>query len=322
MEAPSTQNKNLLEEIREQFPSVWREIPDKRLFFGLLGAWLLLFHLAGNATYGYFATGSLIEWMYRIYTAANSDDGHGMLIPFVILALLWWKRDELRMVPKSLWPAGLGLLVVCMTLHVFGYLAQQPRASIVAMLGGIWVLMAMVWGWRLGVATLFPMVLFIFCVPVGTLAEPLTVPLRQLSTDIAVGVSRHLLGIPVLQTGVQIVDPQGRYHYEVAAACSGIRSLMTLFALTAIYGFVTFRTGWKRALTVAIALPLALVGNVLRLVGIVVTAEAFGSDAGEIAHDWLGFLTFALAITVLIALGWWLREPDSSSPGATPGGVA
>jgi exosortase len=216
------------------------------------------------------------------------------------------------------------LLAGCVVLHLTGYLIQQPRVSIVAMLAGIWVLAAIVWGWPLGRAILFPMVLLVFCVPIGTLAEPLTVPLRQVSTDISVGISRGLLGIPVQQQGVLIKDPLGRYHYEVAAACSGMRSLITLFAINSIYAFLTFRTRWKRLLVITLALPLALLGNVIRLVGIVVAAEAFGQEAGHVAHDWFGFVTFALALAALAAAGHWLKEPNSPlpQPATADGGVA
>lgn len=315
-EQSGNKSQSLLDELRTEFPRVWREIPDKWLFLVLLAAWLSVFHVVGNPTFGYHNTPSLLGWMYGTYVVPNSDDGHGLLIPFVVLGLLWWKREELSSVPKGVWLFGLVLLTGCVALHLTGYLIQQPRVSIVAMLTGIWVLAAIVWGWPLGRAMLFPMVLLVFCVPIGTLADPLTVPLRQLSTDIAVGISRGVLGIPVLQKGVLITDPQGRYHYEVAAACSGIRSLITLFAVNTIYAFLTFKAPWKRLVVIAFALPLALLGNVIRLVGIIVAAEAFGQTAGQVAHDWFGFVTFALALLALAAAGRWLRDPDG--PAASP----
>ena len=314
----TTPGHNAFDAFRAEFPSVWRGMADKPLFLGLLVAWLALFHFLGNSTFGYVASPSVFQWMYVAYTIPNSEDSHGLLIPWVVLALLWWKREELAAVPRASWPAGLILLLGLLGLHVIGYLIQQPRVSIVAMLAGIYVLMAVVWGWRLAWAAAFPFGLMVFCVPVGTLADPLTVPLRQISTDISVFTVKHLLGIPVVQVGVQIIDPKGGYHYEVAAACSGIRSLVTLFALTSIYGFISFRTPWKRALMVFIAAPLALLGNVIRLVGIVIAAEAFGQKAGELVHDWFGFLTFALALAVMIALGNWLREPADSPPAPQP----
>jgi exosortase/archaeosortase family protein len=69
---------------------------------------------------------------------------------------------------------------------------------------------------------------------------------------------------------------------------------------------------------VALALPLALAGNVVRLVTIILAAEAFGQRIGELVHESMGFVTFALALLLLFAIGHWLREPGPAvgPPGA------
>jgi exosortase len=237
----------------------------------------------------------------------------------VVLGLLWWKREQIAAAPRSLWWPGLLGLALAMALHILGYAAQQPRVSVIALLGGIYALVATVWGWPVARRIFFPYVLLIFCVPLGDLVEPITVPLRQFSTDLTVFIVRHGLGIPVLREGVQLLDPKGVYQYEVAAACSGINSLITLLVLTSVYGFITFTRGWKRLVMVSLALPLALAGNVARLVSIIVAAEAFGREAGDFVHEWFGFLTFALALGVMLLVGNWLRE---SNPGPADGALA
>ncbi len=306
---------NLLESIKVEFPVVWRGMPDKGLFFALLAAWVALFHFLGNSTFGYVDTPSLLQWMYSAYNQPDSEDAHGNLIPFVVLGLLWWKREALARVVKRTWWPGLAGVVLALVLHLLGYLMQQPRISIIAFFSGVYALLGLVWGWRFAVACFFPFVLFAFCLPLATALDPITIPLRQISTDVAVYLARGVLGIPVLQFGVQIMDPKGAYSYEVAAACSGIRSLLTLTALTTIYGFVSFSAGWKRMIMVAIAVPLALVGNVLRLVTVIVAAEAFGPKTAEVVHDWFGFVTFALAVAVMLGLGHLLREPEPERAG-------
>lgn len=284
-------------------------MPDKRLFFGLLLPWLALFQFVGNSTFGYVASPSLFQWMYTAYNYEGSEDGHGNLVPLVVLGLLWWKRKWLLASPKSVWRPGLIWLGLAVVLHVLGYVVQQPRLSVVALFAGVYALAALAWGRGFARACLFPFVLFGFCIPLGALAEPISIPLRQVSTDIAVGLSRHFLGIPVLQEGVQIMDPKGAYSYEVAAACSGIRSLVTLLALTTIYAGVSLRAWWKRGLMVGMAFPLSLLNNVARLVSIIVASEAFGHEAGEFVHEWFGFVTFVGALVAMLALGHWLREP-------------
>jgi exosortase/archaeosortase family protein len=115
------------------------------------------------------------------------------------------------------------------------------------------------------------------------------------------------------------MDPRGAYAYEVAAECSGIHSLIALLALTTIYGFITFSRLWKQLLVVCLAGPLALVNNVFRLVSIMIAAEAFGPKAGKFVHEWFGFVTFAMALGLLLAVGHWLGEPRLAK--APPGGA-
>ena len=309
MSAATTTNPNAGPCFRDEFLAVWQRLPDKGLYFGLLGAWLALFQFLGNSTFGYVDTPSLFVWLNNAYSYPGSDDSHGYLIPLVVLALLWWKREQLLAAPKAPWWPALPVFAACLALHIVGYMIQQPRVSTVAMFAGIYALVGLVFGRQLAAATLFPFVLLGFCVPLGGLLDAVTVPLRQWSTNLAVGVARGLLGIQVVQDGVQIIDPKGTYAYEVAAACSGIRSLITFLALTTIYGFVSFTTGWKRLLMVALAAPLALGGNLLRLIAIIIAAEAFGQGAGHFVHEWFGFVSFLMVLAVMVGLGHWLREP-------------
>jgi len=318
MAEAQAKSRSLLDEVREEGVLFWRQMPDKGMFLGLVAAWLALFVFLGNSTFGYIDSRSLPVWMYKAYNAPNSEDGHGTLIPLVVLGLLYWKRTELLAAPKASWTPALAFLAVATGMHVLGYVIQQPRVSIIALFTGLYALAGLVWGWRFALAIFFPFVLFAFCVPLGSLAEPITIPLRKISTDISVVLVRHALGIPIIREGVQLMDPKGAYTYEVAAACSGIRSLITLLALTTIYGFITFRRSWKRVFMVGMALPLAIMGNVARLVTIIVAAQAFGQKAGEWVHDWFGFVTFAMALAVMLGLGHWLREPEALAPAAAP----
>lgn len=305
MTAEASTTKATLRGLREEVVGLWASLPDKPLFFILLAAWLALFHVLGNSTFGYKDTASLFVWMNYAYNNSD-DDAHGKLIPFVVLGLLVWRRKELAAVPKATWWPALILLVAGLALHVAGYVVQQTRVSIVAFFVGLYGLTGLVWGRRWLGVTFFPYFLFVFCLPLGTLAETITFPLRMLVTHISVGIG-HALGIEVIRNGTQIMGAGG-FNFDVAPACSGIRSLTALTALTTIYGFLTFKAAWKRALMVFIAVPLAVIGNVARIAGVIVTAEAFGEKAGLKFHDGAGFVTFTVAIVCVMALGYWLRE--------------
>lgn len=309
----------VLEEFRLEFQSYWPRIPRKGLVAALLAGWILLFHLLGNSTFGYIRTPSLLVWMWNAYAANDWDEGHGLVMPLVVLGLMWWKRRQLWGGRLEMWPPALGLVGGALALHVLGYLIQQPRISIVAFFLGIYGLLGLAWGRDFLRACVFPYVLLVFCVPLGSLAENVTFPLRMLVTYLSVGIAQFL-GFDVLREGSLIFDSQRSYRYDVAPACSGIRSLMSLLALTVIFGVTAFRTAWRRWVMVLAAVPLAVVGNVARITFTILVTELFGQSYGVQIEQRFGFVTFAVAIGCLLLLERALREPPVPAPVHATGG--
>jgi exosortase len=299
----------------EELALFWRSLPGKWLFGVLAVAWVALFHFLGNSTFGYLDTPSLFEWLQYTYET-QSEDALGPVMPFVVLALLFVKRRELIPLEKGVWWPALGVVTAGLLVHLVGYLIQQARISVIGFFLGLYGLTGVVWGWRWLRATFFPFVLFAFCFPLGTLADRITFPLRMLVTKISVGFA-DLMGIEVMRVGTQILGADG-FNYDVAPACSGIRSLMALLALTTVFSFLTFRTTWRRLFMILMALPLAVVGNVARVAGVIVVAQAFGEEAGTRFHDGAGFVTFLVALGCIFLLAKLLREPPHQPP---PGGA-
>ena len=161
----------ILEDFRIEFLDCWQRLPNKGLFSVLLVAWLALFQFVGNSTLGYIPTPSLLSWMHAAYglstDTGGSDDSHGKFIPFVVLALFWWKRKPLLFLPLRTWWPGLLLLSLALGLHLLGYMVQQPRISIIALFAGIYALMGLAWGRQWLRESFFPFFLFAFCVPLG-----------------------------------------------------------------------------------------------------------------------------------------------------------
>lgn len=299
----------------EELAQAWRSLPAKAFVFGLLAAWILLFQRLGNSTFGYVDTASLFAWLN--YSYANSqDDEMGRYMPFLVLALCWWKRDELVGVPKAPWGGGVLILGLALLLHVLGFMVQQARLSTVAFYLGIYGLLGAFWGRAFLRAVFFPFFLLVFCVPVGTMADTLTLPLRMLATTITTWITKYGLGVALIRSGTMIFDANGTFQYEVAAACGGLRSLTATVALASIYAFVSLERPWKRLVMVASALPLAVAGNVLRLSLIIIAAEAFGQKTGDWVHDntWFSLAPYVPAFLGLGALGSWLREPIPETP--------
>ena len=289
-----------------------RKLPNKSLFFGLLAAWFALFHFVGNSTLGYVHSPSLFAWALDAYHPsgdyASSEDVMGMIMPFIVVAVLGWKLKQLVELPLKTWVPGLGLLGLALMLHLLGFIVQQPRISMIAFLAGLYILMGLVWGpaWLGG--TLFPMFLLAVCVPLGSHGQVITTPLQHLVARLVEKIAHLGLAPDLVREGTQIFDAHSAFRYDIAPACSGIRSLTTLLSLTTVFGFLCFKSAWRRAFFVLVAFPLAVFCNVMRISFVVFVAEMFGQDAGAFVEQKAGFVTFALAITVVLFLEHWLRE--------------
>jgi exosortase len=316
MDQPS--DKGILEEFRVDFLDCWHRLPNKGFFLILLAAWLLLFQFLGNSTLGYIKTSSLLAWMHAAYQpstdAGTMDDSHARFIPFVVLGLFWWKRKQLMALPLRAWWPGLLLLASALGLHLLGYMGQQPKISIIALFTGIYALMGLAWGRQWLLESFFPFILLAFCVPLGWSAINITFPLRVLVVHVVEFICHYVLAIDILRDGTKLLDPTGRYGYDVAPACSGMRSLIATSALAVIYAMVTFRSWWRRGLVMASALPLAILGNVLRMLVIIVAAEIWGQEAGHKVDEGgpggvFALLPYIPAFAGLLLLGHWLQEP-------------
>jgi exosortase len=214
------------------------------------------------------------------------------------------------------------LVALALGLHVLGYMAQQPRLSIVALFAGIYGLMGLAWGRQWLRESFFPFILTAFCVPLGWSAISITFPMRVLVCKLVVWISNYILQIDVARVGTALMDPSGAYQYDVAAACSGIRSLFATVAVAIIYAMLCFTPWWKRGVLIAAAVPLAILGNTIRMLSIVIAAEIWGQGAGSYVHEGgpygiISLLPYVAAFGGLMLLGHWLHE-SMSKPSALP----
>ena len=160
----------------------------------------------------------------------------------------------------------------------------------------------------------FPMILFAFCMPLGNLAEPVTLPLRMVSATLTRGFCQMALGIDVAQQGTVLSDPGGHYYYDVAAACSGIHSFLALLALTTVFAMLSLRSIWRRAIMLLTTVPLVIACNVLRIVAVIFASKAYDRQTGLWVHEWFGFVTYLAAIAALFAVSHWLKEKPLEKP--------
>jgi exosortase len=290
-------------------PDEWRVLPNKIFFFSLAAVWVALFVFLGNSTFGYLDSNSIFSWAFDTYTSPNSDSEYSLFLPFVVLGLFWWKRAELVAQPLTFWWPGTLMVTAGLLAHLVGYVAQQPRLSYIGFFIGLYGLTGLAWGKNWLKASLFPFFLLAFCVPsFGT--DWLTLRMRLMVSWIVAAIAHLGLAPDLIRDGTQLFDAQHTFGYEVAAACSGIRSLIALLALTTIFGFVNFKPPWKRAVMILSAFPLSVLGNVMRLCFTIVVAELFGQSAGKAVETDAGFITFAVAIGCVFLLARRLEKGE------------
>jgi exosortase len=262
-------------------------------------AGIAVFQFWGNATHGYIATNSLFYWWVFQWVNPDSETQHAWLILALSLFLL---RQNLRRDKAPRGPAGgaaLAAMACGLLAHAVGFIAQQPRVSILGLLAYAWGVLALAGGRRWARASAFPVAFMVFAIPVSaldTIGFWLQMGVVQAGSRIA-----HLVGIAVVRNGTELFAPDGRYQYDVVAACSGIRSLMALTALAMFVGYLWFRPLWLRAAMLLLSVPLVYIGNVLRITSIIVAAQWGGQRWGDRVHDVMGFGVFIIVVGGLIA---------------------
>ncbi len=311
----------MLKELRQ----LWDSLPFKLEFAVLLAAWVALFHLLGNSVIGYVDTRSMFVWLDTIQANAertDSDDAFGRYVPILVLVLAAVRRRELAEATKRVWQPGLAILALAIVLHAVGFLIQQTRMSIVAFLVGVYGLMGALWGPAWLRAIFFPYFLFVFAVPVASYLDGPTFKLRLFSTWLSTQVCAGLLGMKITRIGTQILfhgtATAPGFRFEVAPACSGIRSITVVTLLTLAFGWLNFAVWWRRGVLALAAIPLALLGNTVRLVLTFIVAEAWGQNAGSWVETKAGLITFSVALGGVFALGRVLREDRAPEPAPEP----
>lgn len=229
----------------------------------------------------------------------DENYSHGFLIPFISGYILWQRKDSIK--AADFVPSNLGMLMVIMGLGLYlvGTAAGESftmRISMLIVLAG-----TIVFGYGFGLfkTISFPFLYLIFMVPLPyILYDSVAFPLKLFVTKYSVDFLR-VIGVPVLREGnvIQLVSTT----LEVADACSGIRSIMSLLALSAALAYFT-QTGWlKRAVLIALSIPIALFANSIRVIGTGILASRYGAKVAEgFFHEFAGLVIFGVAMALLI----------------------
>lgn len=250
------------------------------------------------------ASFALLYWpvIHRLVQDWANDDNysHGFLIVPLALYFVWERRSRLAEV--SVRPNGTGLAVILLGLAmlVAGLLGAElflTRASMIAVLGGVILFVLGLPAFRI---LMFPLAFLILMIPIPAIIfNQIAFPLQLLASQVGeMGIGAA--GVPVLREGNVIT--LAHTTLEVAEACSGIRSLISLLTLGIVYGYFTDSRTLVRTLVALSTVPIAIVANAARVAGTGIAAHYIGREAAEgFFHTFSGWLVFVLAFVMVFA---------------------
>ncbi len=271
----------------------------------LIGLIFMMFHMLGNTVVN-VGSRSAFQWMFARWSdtiSFGADYSHGYFIPFVSLGVIWYKRKEILAVRMHTDMRGLAVVIAALFIHWLGAKMQQTHFSLASLVLLIWGVPFYLFGWELAKKLIFPCSYLIFCIPLNFM-DVLAFPLRIFSTKLAAGLLNGI-GIGAVRSGTAIYsNVAGGFEFDVADPCSGLRSLLAMTALTAVYAYFTQKTLLKKWILFMSSIPLAVVGNIARIVTVAIVAEAFGGKlALGIYHDYSGYILFTASITMMVVIG-------------------
>ncbi len=232
---------------------------------------------------------------------------HGLLVPLISLYFIWQQRQKLEKLEVR--PTNSGILLILFALLVLfsGVAAQEyfsKRSSFVFLLAGI-VLFQFGWQWLKALA--LPIGFLFFMIPLPYIVyDAMAFPLKLFVAKFSV-ISLKLMGVVVWREGNIIMFPQT--VLEVADACSGLRSLMSLLALGVALAVFSQEKISRRVLLVLLTVPIAILTNMIRVIGTGFLAQYYGAAAAEgFFHEFAGMGVFVLAMLLLFVCSGILRK--------------
>jgi exosortase len=241
-----------------------------------------------------YAGAPIMVWAWK-HWLPNLNQEHGKLVIPISLALVWYHRKRLQaaLTRPSNW--GVPVLVLGFLIFLTGMRASQPRISMLALPVIIFGIVLFLWGTHVARIVAFPIAFLVFMIPVGALQQT-SFRLQFLITN-AVQVLSNLVGIKIYAVGTTLRAINGEWGFDIAEGCSGIRSLVAIIMLTAIYAHVFEKEMWKKVVLLAFSVGFAVIANAGRIFTIILIARAgYPKLAGGIYHEYSGFISFPIAL--------------------------
>lgn len=268
---------------------------------------------------------------------SGEDWQHCVLVPFAIGYIVYLRRDVLAKLPiRGSLLGGIPLMVLSMLFYLAGYktnISYLGFGAVQIMVAGLVVFFL---GWRWMLELLFPWLFMVFLWPLIFLQDTIAFRLRLIMSIASVD-TLNLIGIATVRDGTAILsaaDPMvgtkigERFSVDVADPCSGIRSLFALIMISSLYGYLTMKGWWRVALMTFAAIPLAVLGNLFRILMLTIGTITLGSNIAigpeghpSTFHMAAGFFVFVVALAGMLGIGWLIQDlPDKirKSKGLVP----
>ena len=246
------------------------------------------------------ALGLLALYMYqyplhRTYLSWGSEHHYNDNGPYIFggaLLLVYWMRRQLRAIPKAINYWGLAFATLALLWSVAFKRGDINAMQTFGFIALVWTLCLYLGGWALARALVFPCFLSLFAVQWGLASSVISLRMRLMSTEFAcwfINVTGKVIGVEVLRQGtnVSMVDMPD-LAFDVAAACSGLQSLLMTTVLSLLMCYLVLRTWWKRLVMIVLIAPIAILNNALRIVLIAWTGKFFTwiEHLLHLSHGW------------------------------------
>jgi exosortase len=231
----------------------------------------------------------------------DDNYSHGFLIIPIAAYFAWERRERLKTAAVNSSVFGLVVVVGSIVMLLAGILGSElflTRVSIVGALAGSVLFM---FGWRHLRILAFPIAFLLLMIPIPAIIfNQIAFPLQLLASrfgEAAMGMA----DVPVLREGNVLI--LANTTLEVAEACSGIRSLVSLLTLAIVLGYFSDRRLWVRTAVALSSIPVAVITNGFRVAGTGIAAHRFGPAAAEgFFHEFSGWLVFVAAFALTLAI--------------------
>jgi exosortase len=251
---------------------------------------------------------------------------HGFLIPLFSLYFLSQSKQEIlnaRYKPNYL---GLLFLVGVILFYVFNTISPAGYGYFrqLSAVGALWAVVLFLGGRQLIKHTWLPIIYLIFAIPLpDEILRSATIPMRLWAAGASTIILNLFPNMNATANGVIIeIIYKGKAlnpPLDVAEACSGMRLLMTFFALGVAMAYLHYRPAWQRLVLLASTVPIAILCNVVR-----VTTTGFICVLGNpqyaqgFYHDMLGMAMLPLAFGFYGAIAWFMSnlfvEEETKTP--------